>query len=111
MSAKFEIFLGKNEQFYFHLKAGNGQIILASEGYTTKANCQNGIESVKTHAKNIKHFEKKVASNGKFTFSLKASNGQVIGTSQMYTTEQSRDDGITSVSHNAPNAQIVDLTI
>ena len=47
MSGKFEIFLAKNNEFYFRLKAGNGEIILGSEGYTTKANCTNGIESVK----------------------------------------------------------------
>ncbi|AKJ40738.1 YegP family protein [Pragia fontium] len=110
MSAKFEIFHGKNDEFYFRLKASNGQIILASEGYTTKANCQNGIKSVKAHAGDVKHFEKKVTSNSKFCFNLKSSNGQVIGTSQTYTTEQSRDAGITSVSHNAPDAAVVDLT-
>lgn len=110
MSAKFEIFHGKNDDFYFRLKAGNGQIILASEGYTTKANCQNGIKSVKNHAKESKNFEKKTTSNNKFSFNLKASNGQVIGISQTYTTEQSRDAGIASVGHNAPDAEVLDLT-
>lgn len=110
MSAKFEVFHGKDNQFYFRLKAGNGQIILASEGYTTKANCLNGVKSVKSHAGNLHYFEKKVAANGKFSFNLKASNGQVIGTSQTYTTEQSRDAGITSVSHNSPEATTIDLT-
>ncbi|GKX57410.1 UPF0339 protein YegP [Leminorella grimontii] len=111
MSAKFEIFLGKNDEFYFRLKAGNGQIILGSEGYTTKANCQNGVKSVKTHSQDVKHFEKKATANGKFSFNLKAVNGQVIGTSQTYTTEQARDAGIQSVSHNAPDATVHDLTL
>ncbi|MFV0549714.1 MAG: YegP family protein [Limnobaculum xujianqingii] len=111
MSAKFEIFLSKNNEFYFRLKAGNGQIILGSEGYTTKTNCQNGIKSVKTHSQDSKYFEKKVTSNDKFSFNLKASNGQVIGTSQTYTSEQSRDAGIASVTNNAPDATVVDLTV
>lgn len=40
----------KNEQFYFNLKAVNGEIIGKSEMYTTKASRENGIASVKTNA-------------------------------------------------------------
>lgn len=47
---KFEIKIAKNGQHFFNLKAGNGQIILTSEMYTTKAACDNGIESVKKNA-------------------------------------------------------------
>lgn len=47
---KFVISTRKNGEFQFSLKAGNGQEILGSEGYTTKAACLNGVESVKkTH--------------------------------------------------------------
>ncbi|WP_159566178.1 YegP family protein [Budvicia diplopodorum] len=110
MRAKFEIFYGKDDRFYFRLKAGNGQVILGSEGYTTKANCINGIKSVKSHASEPRYFEKKVTVNGKFSFNLKASNGQIVATSQTYTTEQSRDAGIHSVSANGPEAETIDLT-
>ena len=34
----------------FNLKANNGEIIAASEGYKAKASCLNGIESVKKNA-------------------------------------------------------------
>lgn len=34
----------------FDLKATNGEIIAVSEGYTTLANCKNGVESVKKNA-------------------------------------------------------------
>jgi len=47
---KFEIYKDKAEEFRFRLKATNGQIIAVSEGYTTLANCENGIESVKKNA-------------------------------------------------------------
>ncbi|MDL2205536.1 YegP family protein [Eubacteriales bacterium OttesenSCG-928-N13] len=47
---KFEIFTGKDEQFYFHLKAKNGQIVLASEGYTAKESAFKGIQSVGDNA-------------------------------------------------------------
>lgn len=47
---KFVMTIRKNGEFQFSLKAGNGQAILESEGYTTKANCINGVESVKKSA-------------------------------------------------------------
>ncbi len=47
---KFEIYKDKAGEFRFRLKATNGQIIAVSEGYTTLANCENGIESVKKNA-------------------------------------------------------------
>ena len=46
---KFEIYLDKKGEYRFRLKAKNGEPILASEGYTTKANCKNGIESVRNN--------------------------------------------------------------
>ena len=49
---KFEIYLDKAGEFRFRLKAGNGETILASEGYTQKAGCKNGIESVRKNAEN-----------------------------------------------------------
>ena len=50
MAAKFEISKDKSGKFRFHLKAANGEIITASQGYATKASAQKGIESVKTNA-------------------------------------------------------------
>ena len=47
---KFVITKRQNGEFQFNLKAGNGQTILASEGYTTMAACKNGIESLKKNA-------------------------------------------------------------
>ena len=47
---KFEIYTDKAGEFRFRLKAGNGQIIAVSEGYASKASCENGIESVKKNA-------------------------------------------------------------
>jgi len=47
---KFEIYKDKADEFRFRLKASNGQVIAQSEGYTTHANCVNGVESVKKNA-------------------------------------------------------------
>ena len=105
---KFIITKRKNDEFQFNLNAGNGQTILTSEGYTTKASCEGGIESVKKNAQDESKFEKKDSANGKFYFNLKAGNGQIIGTSQMYESEASRDNGIASVMSNAPDATTED---
>ncbi len=107
----FVISKRKNGEFQFNLKAGNGQIILTSEGYTTKANCINGIESVKKNSVDDARYERKTSSNGKFYFNLKATNGQIIGTSEMYESESGRENGIESVKKNAPDADIQDETI
>ena len=105
---KFIIKKRKNDEFQFNLNAGNGQTILTSEGYTTKSSCESGIESVKKNAQDESKFEKKDSTNGTFYFNLKAANGQIIGTSQMYESEASRDNGIASVMSNAPDATIED---
>lgn len=106
---KFEVKVRKDNQYQFNLKAGNGQVILTSEAYTTKAACMNGIESVKKNASEDKRYDKLTAKNGKPYFNLKAANGQIIGTSEMYESESSRDNGIESVKKNAPDADIVEL--
>jgi uncharacterized protein YegP (UPF0339 family) len=108
---KFIITKRKNDEYQFNLEAVNGQVILTSEGYTAKASCTKGIESVKNNAANDARYDRKVAKNGLFYFNLKAGNGEIIGTSQMYTTETGRDNGIESVKSNAPGATIVDETI
>ncbi len=103
---KFVTKTGNDGQFYFSLKADNGQVIISSQGYTTAAAMQNGIESMKTNAPEDSRYERLPASNGKFYFNLKAGNGQVIGKSQMYESESGRDNGIESVKANAPGANI-----
>ena len=103
---KFVVSKRKNDEFQFNLKAGNGQIILTSEGYTTRAACDNGIESVRKNSEDDSKYERKTAANGKFYFNLKAGNGQIIGSSQMYEAESGRENGIDSVKTNAPNATV-----
>jgi uncharacterized protein len=105
---KFEVFKAKDDEIYFRLTATNGENILSSEGYKVKASALNGIESVRKHSVDVAYFEKKVSTNDKFYFNLKANNGQVIGTSQMYASESSREIGIASVTNNAPIAEIED---
>ena len=95
-----------NGEFQFVLKAGNGQVILGSEGYSSKAACENGVESVKKNSQNEDRFERLESKNGKYYFVLNATNGQIIGTSEMYESTSGRDNGIESVMNNAKDADV-----
>jgi len=107
----FELFQSENnEKFYFNLKAKNGQVIMSSQGYADKSGAKNGIDSCKKNAPDDGKFERKTAKNGKFHFNLKAGNGQIIGSSQMYASEAGMENGIDSVKKNAPSAEVKDLT-
>ncbi len=107
--AKFEVSQDARNEYRFRLKANNGQTILASEGYSAKAGCMNGIESVRKNSQDDSKFDRKISSNGKHYFNLKASNGQVIGTSEMYESSSGMENGIASVKTNAPNASVVEV--
>ena len=110
MAHKFEIYKDKAGEFRFRLKAGNGEAILVSEGYKTKASCLNGIASVQKNGADAARFEKKVAKNGKHHFSLKSANHQVIGTSEMYESESAMNNGIASVQRNSASTGVDDKT-
>ena len=98
----YEIFQSeKTGEYHFRLKAKNGEIILASEGYLAKAAAENGIASVVKNAQDEDKFERREAKNGQYYFVLKAGNGQVIGVSEMYKSGSGMEKGIKSVMKNA----------
>mgnify|MGYP001432859391 FL=1 len=109
MAGKFELKVSSNGKYHFNLKAGNGQIILSSEMYESKAAAENGIASVKKNAGDDARYERKESSSGKPYFNLKASNGQVIGKSEMYESAASMENGIESVKKNGPDADTVEV--
>jgi uncharacterized protein YegP (UPF0339 family) len=108
---KFVIIKHVNGDFQFNLTSANDEIILTSEGYTTKSNCQNGIDSVKRNAADEGKYDRKIAANGKYYFTLEATNGQTIGISELYESESGLNNGILSVKTVAPNAIIQDATV
>ena len=108
MAGKFELKTSSNGKFHFNLKAGNGQIILSSEMYESKASATGGIASVQKNAPDDSRYDRKESSNGKPFFTLKAGNGEVIGKSEMYESVSARDNGIESVKTNAPDAPTVE---
>ncbi|MEM7221091.1 MAG: YegP family protein [Pseudomonadota bacterium] len=108
MAGKFELYKDKAGKHRWRLKAGNGEIILASQGYASKAGAKNGIESVRKNSADAKRFRVAQTKNKKHCFTLVAGNSQVVGTSQTYDTEASCKAGIKSVARNAPKAKLVD---
>lgn len=109
-NGKFEIFKGSNSQFYFRLKAGNGEIIGSSEGYTSKQGAEVGISSVKTNAPYSSRYSVFTGRDNQYYFNLKSGNNEIILKSEGYTSKQSAESGIESVKKNAPTAPIHDLT-
>ena len=112
-----------NTGIKFDLKATNGEIIASSQVYASKATCLKGIESVKKNSviagtedqtvenfetvKNPK-FEVYTDKAGEFRFRLKASNGQIIATSEGYKAKKSCLNGIESIKKNAPEAPVTE---
>lgn len=81
---------------------------MGSEAYKTKSACENGIASVQKNSQNDALYERKTAKDGSPYFNLKATNGQVIGTSEMYKTTAAMENGIASVKKNAAGASVED---
>jgi len=100
----------KDGSFMWNLKAGNGEVILSSQKYKAKASAKKGIASVMKNCLDDACFERKVSRNKKPFFVLKAMNGQIIGKSELYESERSRENGIKSVMKNGANSPIKDNT-
>lgn len=108
MAGWFELSNSSDGQYWFVLKAGNAETMLTSERYRARASAEAGIASVQANAPIDARYELKSAANGKAFFNLKAANGQVIGTSQMYASAASRDVGVASVKANGVTPVVKD---
>ena len=100
-TSKYQIYKDKSGKFRFRLLAGNTQVILTSEGYSSKVACKNGIASVKKNGTNKEKFVVNTAKNGKVYFNLIAGNKEEIGSSQMYASRATLRKGRDSVIRNA----------
>ena len=103
---RFKLSKSSDGQFTFNLSGANGEIVLASERYTTRANAENGIASVRANAPNDDRYDRRTAKNDQPYFVLIAPNGQVIGTSEMYSSKAAMETGIAAVKKNAPIAAV-----
>jgi uncharacterized protein YegP (UPF0339 family) len=110
MAAHYELRSTATDQFLFHLKAPNGEIILSSETYASKDAALEGIESVRRNSSLDQRFERKESLHFQPYFLLKANNYEVIGRSEMYTSDGAMEKGIQSVKKNGPVATTNDFT-
>lgn len=101
---------GKTGSYSFNLLAGNNQVILTSEPYTTKNGAEGGIEAVRKNAPDDAQYDRRTAKDGSPYFVLKAKNHEIIGKSEMYSSASAMENGIASVKTNAPTATIDDRT-
>lgn len=93
-------------KFRFTLHAANHEVILTSQSYESLAAAEAGIASVQKNGPLAGSFEKKSSSANQPYFVLKAGNGQIIGTSEMYSSDAGRDNGIASVQSNSPTTEV-----
>ena len=111
MPSKFQIKKAKNGKFFFNLLAANGEIILTSQMYASKATAKKGIASVQLNAAISDQYEQKTNKAGEHYFVLKAKNQKVIGQGEGYAGTTGMKKGIKSVSTNAPKAEIEAITV
>lgn len=98
------------EQFMFNLKAGNHETILTSERYKTKQGAEGGIASCRTNSGVDSRYERKTSTSKQPYFVVKATNGEVIGRSEMYSSTPAMEAGIASCKANGPTAPTKDET-
>jgi uncharacterized protein len=93
-NARVEIFVGQDGQFYFRVIAGNGEKLLRSEGYTTRAAAEKGILGAKQTGLASQSYKLAKSVNGQWFFNLVAKNGKTIGTSETYVSKSHAERGL-----------------
>jgi len=110
MSGKYLLHPAGDAQFHWDLKAGNAQTILSSQLYKAKAGAESGIESCRNNSGDEVRYTRMVSEKNQPYFVLKSGNGEIIGTSQMYSSEAARDAGVASCKENGPTGVTQDDT-
>lgn len=123
MTAKYQLYKDKQGKFRFRLIAENGRTVASGEAYEKHTNCLNGIGSVKRNSNAaiedtttegakipFPKYQVYVDKAGEFRFNLSASNGEVIASSEGYSSMDNCLKGIATVQRIS-NSEIEDLTI
>jgi uncharacterized protein YegP (UPF0339 family) len=97
-------------QYMFTLQASNGQVLLTSERYKTKAAAVAGMESVRRNSVAEGRFVRRRATNGSAYFVLQTGNGEVIGTSETFASDADLDKAMEAVRNGAPDAELRELS-
>lgn len=108
---RYEVFRDTAAQYRFRLRSKNYEIILtASEGYKDKDECKRGIAICQQNSPYESNYDRRTTGNGRYYFTLRASNYKDIGRSEDYNTVYARDEGIKDVKRDGPTANVVDLS-
>ncbi|HSI07898.1 MAG TPA: YegP family protein [Rariglobus sp.] len=105
----YQISPTSNAKFMFNLKAENNQVILTSQVYEQKQSALDGIASVQANGPSAKNFEHKLSTASEPYFVLKAQNGEIIGNSQMYSSQAAAEAGVASVQINSRSEVITSI--
>jgi len=105
--ARVEITEGATGQFHFNVFARNGQVVLTSESYTTHAAAWNGAFAVQDAAASAASFTLQIAADGSYYFTVAATNGEIVGVSQMYTSRSAAQSGIDSVMSTLATLELI----
>ena len=99
-AGKFVLLKNRTGEYHFHFAAPNGQIILSSKTYETKAAALNGIESVRSSAGEKNRFKVLTNTNNQSYFLLSANNGEIIARSENYSSVSATENAIEWVKNN-----------
>jgi len=94
---RFEVFTGEDKQSYFHLRAKNGEIVLASEGYASRSAAQQGVQSVMNFGKTASQYDVFETANGQWGVRLRANNGQVIARGESYVSKSGAEGAVAAM--------------
>lgn len=103
----YEIVPSKDGKHYFHLKAPNGEVILAGRGYKTNSETVHAIASVMRFVLEDKSYIRRDSANGGHFFQLKTPSGRILGWSEMFTTKQAREKAIETVVSSCEYSDII----
>lgn len=105
--ARVEVLVGESGQFRFNYFARNGEILVSSEHYRTEAAAYNGAFAVQSEGQIDAAYDVKENASGGFYFTVQAANGEIVATSQQYTTRASAVDGMAALKALLPTITVL----
>lgn len=105
--ARFDVFRGNDGRYYFNLHAANGEIVLSSQGYRAEETAWNGTFSVAVNGIDGDRYVVGDSADGGAYFNLKARNGRIIGTSEVYVSRSNAERAVQSVIELLPSVELL----
>ncbi len=109
MAGYFEVKQNGLEEYSFNLKSANHKVILSSQIYDTRQRALSGVASVQQNASNDTRFNRMTTKGNEPYFVLRATNGEVIGKSEMYSNTSSMEDDIVRVKQNGVSTTLREI--